>query len=103
MAHIGGGEEIDPLAPFDALPHQSRGSKLGAHRPTVPGLVISSDLGHDFTQAPSAKQDQFLAAGCTAQDPAQQERCKTPVNHTSDHSPGCHNTCLLCCKIRGMT
>ena len=99
MAHICRGEEIDALAPFDALPHQSRRSKLGTHCSTMPGLVIGSDLGHDFTQAPSAKQYQFLTASRTAQDPAQQESCQTPVDHTSDHSSGCHNTRLLCCKM----
>ena len=57
MAHICRGKEIDPLAPFDALPHEPGGSKLGAYCPPIPGLVIGSDLRHDFTQAPSAKQD----------------------------------------------
>jgi hypothetical protein len=62
MAHIGGGEKIDALAPFDALPHQPRGSKVGAHCPTMLGLVIGSNVCYDFAQAPSTRQYQFLAA-----------------------------------------
>src|SRR5262249_12032945 len=103
VAHIGGGEEIDALAPFDALPHQPRRSELGTHCATMLGLIISSDLGHDFAQTPSTVQYQFLAASSTAQDPAQQERGKTPVDHTPDHSSGYHNTCLLCCKMASHT
>jgi hypothetical protein len=62
VPHIRRSEQIDVLAPFDALAQQTRGTELDGDRVTGRLFIVLADLAHDLPEAARGEDAQLF--GC---------------------------------------